>query len=62
MFRNFRLCIPLSARGVGSKTHVVDGHKHTGLNPFYGANHVFPEWQHHCVGPILIIIIIIIIM
>ena len=31
---------------------VVDGHMLTGLNPFYGANHVFPEWHHNCVGSI----------
>ena len=43
-----------SAWGVGTKTHVVDGQMHTGLNPLYGANHVFPEWHHNCVGSIIL--------
>ena len=50
----FQIVHPIeSAWGVGTKTHVVDGHMHTGLNPCYGANHVFPEWHHNCVGSII---------
>ena len=56
MFRYFRLCIPLRVHGirVGTTTHAVDGHMHTGLNLFYRANHVFPEWHHNCVGSIIL--------
>ena len=43
-----------SAWGVGTKTNVVDEHMHTGLNPFYRANHVFQEWHHNYVGSIIL--------
>ena len=50
----FQIVHPIeSAWGVGTKTRVVDGHMHTGLNPFYRANHVFPEWHHNYVGSII---------
>ena len=51
----FQIVHPIeSARGVGTKTNVVDGHMHTGLNPFYRANHAFPEWHHNYVGSIIL--------
>ena len=43
-----------STRGIGTKTHKADGHMHTGLNPFYRANHVFREWHHNYVGSIIL--------
>ena len=41
-----RVLVRVSDGGVG-------GHRHTGLNSFYGANHVFPEWHRNFVGPII---------
>ena len=46
MFRNFRLWRYEDSRGGWTM--------HTGLNSFYGANHVFPEWHHNCVGSIIL--------
>ena len=56
MFQNFRLCIPLRVHGVSARrlTWWMGGYMHTGLYPFYGANHVFPEWHHNCVGSIIL--------
>ena len=51
----FQIVHPIeSAWDVGTKTNVVDGHMHTGLNPFYRATHVFPEWHHNYVGSIIL--------
>ena len=55
MFQNFRLCMSLRVHGVSARrlTWWMDIMR-TGLNPFYGANHVFPEWHHNCVGFIIL--------
>ena len=41
-----RVLVRVSDGGMG-------GHRHTGLNSFFGANHVFPEWHRNFVGPII---------